>query len=256
MEGSCQVKKRKTVSKLFDPKKMLLSEDSTFPMREAYKSLRTNVMFSIPGSDSKCIGIVSANRGEGKSTIAINLAISFAQANKKVIVVDCDMRLPTVAAKIGINATPGLSNYLAGNGEIQGDLIQHVDDYDIDVLAAGDIPPDPTTLLGSKQMESLVALLKEYYDYIVLDFPPVTVVTDAVILSGTVDGYLVVVRHGLSEFQKLRETFRRLDFSDAKVAGVVYNGKGSRNSYSKYYSKKGEYYYYDEYYQKNPPAKN
>lgn len=243
------MKKRKIVSELFDPKKMLLSENSPFSMREAYKSLRTNLMFSIPGGDSKCIAIVSANRGEGKSTIAINLAISFAQTNQKVIVVDCDMRLPSVAAKIGINAKPGLSNFLAGSGEIQGDLIQHADEYGIDILAAGDIPPDPTTLLGSKQMKNLIALLKEYYDYIVLDFPPVTVVTDAVILSDAIDGYLIVVRHGLSEFKKLRETFYRLNFSDAKIAGVVYNGKGSRNSYSKYYSKKGEYYY-DEYYQK------
>ena len=140
------MKKRKDVSQLFDPKKMLLSEDSSFPMREAYKSLRTNVGFSLPGNDSKCIGVVSANRGEGKSTIAINLAISFAQANKKVIVVDCDMRLPTIGSKIGITPIPGLSNYLAGSEDVQGNLIQHVDEYGIDVLASGDIPPDPTKL--------------------------------------------------------------------------------------------------------------
>ena len=232
---------------------MLLSEDSSFPMREAYKSLRTNVLFSLPGSDSKCIGIVSANRGEGKSTVAINLAISFAQANKKVIVVDCDMRLPTIASKIGINPKPGLSNYLAGNEDVQGNLIQHVDEYGIDVLASGDIPPDPTTLLSSEQMKGLIELLKDYYDYIILDFPPVTVVTDAVIMSEVMDGYLVVVRHNLSEFQKLKETFRQMNFSDAKILGIVYNGKGSRSRYSKYYRKKGSnYYYYDEYYQKEP----
>ena len=253
-----KVKKRKTVTQLFDPQKMLLSEDSSFPMREAYKSLRTNVLFTLPGSDSKCIGVVSANRGEGKSTVAINLGISFAQANKKVIVVDCDMRLPTIAAKIGsINAKPGLSNYLAGNEESQGNLIQHVSEYGIDVLASGDIPPDPTALLGSEQMQGLIKLLKEYYDYIILDFPPVTVVTDAVILSDTVDGYLVVVRHNLSEFKKLKETFRQMNFSDAKVLGVVYNGKGSRSRYSKYYRKKGSYYYYyDEYYQKGTSKKS
>ena len=244
------LKKRKTVSRLFDPKKMLLSENSSFPTREAYKSLRTNVLFSLPGSDSKCIGVVSANRGEGKSTIAINLAISFAQANKKVIVVDCDMRLPTVAAKIGIEAKPGLSNYLAGSDDIQSHLIQRVSEYGIDVLASGDIPPDPTALLGSQQMDNLIVLLKEYYDYVILDFPPVTIVTDAVILAKQVDGYLVVVRHNLSEFKKLKETFRQLEFSEAKVLGVVYNGKGSRGK--GYYRKSGGYYYYDDYYQKTP----
>ena len=228
---------------------MLLSEESSFPMREAYKSLRTNVLFSLPGSGSKCIGVVSANRGEGKSTIAINLAISFAQADKKVLVVDCDMRLPTVAAKIGINLAPGLSNYLAGNDTITGNLIQHVDEYGIDVLAAGDIPPDPTLLLASSQMEKLIDLLKEYYDFIVLDFPPITIVTDAVIMTGKVDGYLMVVRHDLSEFKKLAESFRQLEFSNAKVLGVVYNGKSSHHS--KYYKKGRNYYYSDHYYQKD-----
>lgn len=242
------MKKPKVASQLFDTKKMLLSEKSSFQTREAYKSLRTNVLFSLPGSDSKCIGVVSATRGEGKSTVAINLAISFAQANKKVIVVDCDMRLPTVAAKIGINLKPGLSNYLADNEDIRGDLIQHVTDYGIDVLASGDIPPDPTMLLGSPQMEKLVSLLKEYYDFVILDFPPITLVTDAVIMSGIVDGYLVVVRHGISEFKGLQETFRQLEFSEAKVLGMVYNGKSSRGK--KYYKKGGGYYYYDEYYQK------
>ena len=231
---------------------MLLSENSSFATREAYKSLRTNVMFSLPGNESKCIGIVSANRGEGKSTIAINLGISFAQNNKRVIVVDCDMRLPTVASKIGINQKPGLSNYLVGSEDIKGEIIQRLPEYGIDVLAAGDIPPDPTMLLGSQQMDSLINLLKEYYDYVILDFPPVNMVTDAVILSKTVDGYLIVVRHNLTEYKRLKETFRQMNFSDAKILGVVYNGKGGHNKYYyKYYKKRGGYYYYSDYYQKS-----
>ena len=238
------MKKRKPqqISQVYDREKMLLSEKSSFQMREAYKSLRTNVFFSLPGSDSKCIGIVSANRGEGKSTIAINLAISISQANKRVIVIDCDMRLPTTASKIGIESRPGLSNYLAGNDEIKGTFIQRVSEYGIDVLASGDIPPEPTSLLGSNQMKQLIELLKEYYDYIILDFPPITIVTDAVILSETVDGYLVVVRHNQSEFKKVRETFRQMEFTDAKILGIVYNGKGDRGKY--YYKGKGGYDYY------------
>ncbi len=241
------MKKRKAVSQLFDPKKMILSENSSFPMREAYKTLRTNVLFSLPGTDSKCIGVVSANRGEGKSTIAINIAVSLAQTNKKVIVVDCDMRLPTIAAKIGIKTKPGLSNYLAGSDDIQSNLIQRVSEYGIDVLASGDIPPDPTSLLSSQQMDNLIALLKEYYDYVILDFPPVTIVTDAAILSGKVDGYLLVVRHNLSEYKKIKETFRQLEFSDAKILGMIYNGKGG---HGKGYYKRGSGYYYSEYYKK------
>ena len=244
-----KVKKRKTVSQLYDPKKMLLSEESSFSTKEAFKFLRTNVMFSLPGSDSKCIGVVSANRGEGKSTIAINLGISFAQNNKKVIIVDCDMRLPSVASKIGIRTKPGLSNYLAGNEDIQENIIQHIGEHGIDVITSGDIPPDPTTLLGSQQMNDLIKLLKEYYDYVILDFPPVNMVTDAVIMSKVVDGYLIVVRHNLTEFKKVRDTLRQMDFSDAKILGVVYNGKGSRTKYGKYYNKRSGYYYYNDYYQ-------
>ncbi len=244
------MKKRKNDAPLFDPKKMLLSEESSFPTREAYKTLRTNVLFTLPGSGSKCIGVVSGNRGEGKSTIAINLGISFAQTNKRVIVVDCDMRLPTVASKIGINSKPGLSNYLAGGETVQENLIQHLEEYDLDVLVAGDIPPDPTSLLGSVQMENLIGLLREYYDIIILDFPPVTVVADSVILSNIVDGYLVVVRHNASEYQKLKEAFRQLEFSDAKVLGIVYNGKGAHGKSYKAYKKDGNYYYSHDYYQK------
>lgn len=240
-------KKSKTISQLFDPEKMLLSDKSSFATREAYKSLRTNVLFSLPGSESKCIGIVSANRGEGKSTIAINLGISFAQANKKVIVVDCDMRLPTISSKTGMNPKPGLSNYLAGSDIQEGNLIQHSAEHGIDILVAGEIPPDPTTLLGSQQMNKLIALLKDYYDYVILDFPPVTVVTDAVIVTSLVDGYLVVVRHNVSEFQKVKNAFRQLNFSDAKILGVVYNGKGGN---AKYYNRRNRYYYYSEYYKK------
>lgn len=247
------MKKNKAVSQVFDPQKMILTEKSSFSTREAYKTLRTNVMFSLPGSESKCIGVVSANRGEGKSTIAINLAISFSQANKKVIVVDCDMRLPTVASKIGAKAKPGLSNYLANGESIEEDLIQHITEYGIDILSAGDIPPDPTSLLGSEQMGTLLGLLKEYYDYVILDFPPITMVTDAVILSSMVDGYLIVVRHNLSEYQKLSDTFRQMSFSDAKILGIVYNGKGG---YSKYYKKRGGYYYYyNSYYGKSGSSK-
>ena len=201
------MKKRKAVSQLFDPKKMILSENSSFPMREAYKTLRTNVLFSLPGTDSKCIGVVSANRGEGKSTIAINIAVSLAQTNKKVIVVDCDMRLPTIAAKIGIKTKPGLSNYLAGSDDIQSNLIQRVSEYGIDVLASGDIPPDPTALINSKQMDAFIELLKKYYDYIILDFPPATIDWDAASMSRIVDGYLIVIRHNDSEFSKINENW-------------------------------------------------
>ena len=233
---------------LLNKKTMLLSDRSAFSVKEAYKTLRTNVMFSLPGKDSKCIGVVSPDRGDGKSSVSINLAISFAQINKKVIIVDCDLRLPTIASKLGIEAKPGLSNFLSGNQDSEQPLIRRSSEYGIDIMTAGDIPPDPTALITSRQMDAFIELLKKYYDYIILDFPPATIVSDAASVSRIVDGYLIVIRHNSSEFSKINETLRQMDFADAKILGFVYNGKDEQK---KYY-KNGKYskYYYNNYYYK------
>lgn len=244
------MKKKRKNTIAFDPNVMLLSEQSAFTVKEAYKTLRTNVIFSLPGSDSKCVGVVSADRGDGKSSIALNLAISFAQINKKVIIVDCDLRLPTVSSKLGIPGKPGLSNFLTGTQDEKEPMIRRSKEYGIDIMTAGDVPPDPTTLLGSKEMAAFIELLKKYYDYIILDFPPITIVSDAVILSEIVDGYLIVVRHNKSEYQKISETLNHLSFAGAHVLGFVYNGK---DEHKKYYrrGKYSKYYYYNKYYYKN-----
>ena len=233
---------------LLNQKTMLLSDRSAFSVKEAYKTLRTNVMFSLPGKDSKCIGVVSPERGDGKSSVSINLAISFAQINKKVIIVDCDLRLPTIASKLGIEAKPGLSNFLSGNQDSEQPLIRRSSEYGIDIMTAGDIPPDPTALITSRQMDAFIKLLKKYYDYIILDFPPATIVSDAASVSRIVDGYLIVIRHNSSEFSKINETLRQMNFADAKILGFVYNGKDEQK---KYY-KNGKYskYYYNNYYYK------
>lgn len=229
----------------FDSKSMLLSSKSPFSVQEAYKTLRTNVTFSLPGTDCKCIGITSANRGEGKSTIAVNLAISLAQLNKKIVLIDCDMRLPTVITKLGINAKEGLSNYLSG--QISEVPVVRISNLGIDVIPSGTIPPDATTLINSGAMAELVNLLKDAYEYIVFDFPPINIVSDAVLLSGMIDGYLMVVRHGVSEYKKVNEALRQMRFADAKIIGFVYNGK---NNDKKYYKRKGYSYRYDYYYYK------
>ena len=229
-------------SKSFIPDKMLLSPDSSFSMQESFKTLRTNVSFSLPGKKNRCIGIVSANRGEGKSTVAVNTAISLAQIDKKVAIVDCDMRIPTVAAKLGMENRPGLSDYLADeDGNSRLPIIRN-DDLNIDVIPAGTIPPDPTKLIESPQMRELIEALKMVYDYIVVDFPPVTVVSDAAILSSVIDGYLIVTLHESTETSQLDETIRQLNFANANILGFVYNSKpASRKSYKK----NSKYYYYE-----------
>ena len=243
------MKKSKTKTALFDQKKMILSDKSPFTVKEAYKTLRTNVMFSLPGNDSKCIGVVSADRGDGKSSVAINLAISFSQIKKKVIIVDCDLRLPTIATKLGIDSKYGLSNFLSGNQDSDESLIRYSKTFGIDIVTSGEIPPDPTTLLESNQMKSFIELMKKHYDYIILDFPPVNIVSDAAIMSEIVDGYLIVVRHNESEYHKISETLRQMQFAGAKILGFVYNGKDDRKKYYKS-TKYNKYYYHNKYYYK------
>ena len=230
--------KKTTVKRAFDPKKMLLSRRSPFTMQEAYKTLRTNVAFSIPGSGCKCIGVVSANRGDGKSSVSCNLAISFAQINKRVVLIDCDLRLPTIATKLGIDSKPGLSNYLAGNCEELP--IYHLESYGLDVIPSGNIPPEPTTLIQSQGMEDMLQELRSLYDIIIIDLPPIVIVSDAALISKDIDGYLMVIRHNFSEISKIDESLRQLQFADAKIIGFVYNGK---TSHKKYYKSKNYYYY-------------
>ncbi len=237
--------KKIKVNTVFNSESMLLSKKSPFSIQEAYKTLRTNVSFSLPGNNCKVIGVVSAKRSEGKSSVSINLAISFAQLQKKVLIIDGDMRLPTLAAKLKIATNKGLSNYLAGNTtEIP---IQHIEERNLDIITSGNIPPDSTTLLESDVMAEMIEQLKEEYDYIIIDLPPLTVVSDAAILSKLIDGYLLVVRHNWSEISKIDETMRQLRFAEAKVLGFVYNGKATE---SKYYRKRG-YYSSDYYYKKS-----
>lgn len=222
--------------------KMLLSDKVQFTMQEAYKTLRTNVTFSLPGSGCKCVGVVSADRGDGKSSIAINLAISLAKINKRVILLDCDMRLPTVAQKLNKQSAPGLSDYLSGG--VNTIPISCVEKRGIDIIPAGHIPPDSTTLIASEEMVKLIEILKERYDYIIFDFPPVNIVSDAVMLSSIIDGYLLVVRHNTSEYPKINMAIRQLQFAEAKVIGFVYNCKTEEK---KYYKNK-RYSYYKYYY--------
>ena len=152
------------------------------------------------------------------------------------------MRIPTVAAKLGMENRPGLSDYLADEDGYRNLPVIHNDDFNIDVIPAGTIPPDPTKLIESPQMSELLEALKLVYDYIVVDFPPVTVVSDSAILSSVIDGYLIVTLHGSTEISQMDETIRQLNFAKANVLGFVYNSKpASRKSYKK----NSKYYYYE-----------
>lgn len=222
--------------------RILMSEKTPFAMTEAFKELRTNVMFSLPGTGCKCVGVTSPTPGDGKSTTAANLAISLAQIGKRVILIDCDMRLPTVSDTFRIQAVPGLSDFLVGMARIE-ETVRQVENYNLMVLPAGNIPPDPTGLMEDKQMERLFTAFRNIYDYVIVDLPPVTAVPDASILSKYIDGFLLVVRNRQTRHRYVNEMLKQLKLTDSKIIGFTTVGgdlaakKYYKHNYSSYAQK-------------------
>ncbi len=226
-----------------------LHKNLEFSATEQYKLLRTNLNFTLP-ADQKCaiIGVTSSMRGEGKSTTAINLSYVLAESGKRVLLIDGDLRIPSVAKKMNIKNTPGLTNLLMGYetqrfGDFKSGLLDNW--Y---VMPSGELPPNPSELLGSRRMELVLKTLAENFDYIIIDLPPVNIVSDALAISGFITGMLVVVRQDYTEKKELEQCFRQLSLSNVKVLGCVMNeakdGKRSYGKYRKYYRyyKSGDYY--------------
>lgn len=210
----------------------LLNEQTPFAVQESYRALRTNVMFSLPGAGCKCVGVTSPAPGEGKSTTAANLAIALAQIGKKVILIDCDMRLPTVAATFHIPTAPGLSDFLVGQAKIE-EAVRRSNTYGISILPSGNLPPDATGLLEDKQLDSLFSALKKIFDYIIVDLPPVNTVPDAMILSKYMDGFLVVIREQKTKHREIDQMLRQIRLADVRVLGFV--GTGTELKKNDYY---------------------
>lgn len=234
-------KKSKSKSNTSKNLQVPLLTNGSWLFSESYKAARTNLTFILPGGGCKVIGITSALPGVGKSISAINLAMSFGQIDKKILLVDCDMRLPTVATKLGIKSVPGIADVLAGEALIT-QAIQHV--KKIDVLPAGNIPSDPTWLLQSEQLQVLISILKKSYDYVILDFPPITTVSDALILSDSLDGYVMVIREDVSTYRSISYSLKQVEMVNGKVLGFLYNDIKTGSGSGKYYKYKNNYYYY------------
>lgn len=237
-----------------------LHEKLSFAATEAYKLLRTNIMFTLP-DEQKCriVGITSSVRAEGKSTTAVNLSYTLAETGKKVLLIDADLRLPSVAKKMKLPSTPGLTNVLAGSVNVD-QAVQTFGDVDNwMILTSGDIPPNPSELLGSHQMEDLIKKLSEEYDYIVVDLPPVNIVSDALVLSYLLDGMIVVVREDYSKRRELNTCMNQLNLSNVNILGFVMNvSRREGSGYGKYkYGRKYKYYKSSSYYgySEKPSAK-
>lgn len=227
-------------------KELITNVDPKSPVSEVFRSLRTNIQYMAKSSKSQTIVFTSTAQGEGKSWVAANLAIAFAQAEKNVVIIDADMRRPRQHNIFNIDLYPGLSNYLSGitsrgyQEEIDiKNCIQATEVDNLYIIPAGNIPPNPSELLASQKTRDLVEELKNIFDIIIFDGAPCLLVTDATVLSRIADSTILVSSYKQTKIDDLKEAKRRIESIGGHVAGVVLNRV---NMSSKKYENK--YYYY------------
>ena len=223
------------------PVETLLHKELGFAATEAYKLLRINLLFSLP-DNGKCrvVGVTSSIRGEGKSTTSVNLSYALSMLGKRVLLLDGDLRLPSVATKLGIPGEPGVSEMVIKLGGKRNDVRRMPENENWNVLVAGSIPPNPSEMLGSPEMKELIAELSADYDFIIVDLPPVNIVSDALIASEYLDGVIVVVRQDYSKRREVNKCVKQLELAGARVLGFV---MGSVSESRGSYKKKSEYGY-------------
>ena len=222
----------------------LMTLDNQSTVAEAYRALRTSVLLSSAGHPPKTILVTSGRPGEGKTTTAVNTAISLAQLGASVLIIDCDLRRPKVHKVFGISHVHGLSTYLSRDAELSS-LIHSLPVPNLSLLPCGPTPPNPAELISSEKMREMLTLLSEQFDHIIIDSPPLINVTDPVILSTMVDGVIMVVQAGRSTRDVVRRASQELTGVGAKVFGVVLNNVNlQREGYDEYYYQR----YYSGYY--------
>lgn len=206
---------------------------------EAYRTLRTNIQYSSFDKEIRTMVVTSSEPGEGKSTTAGNMALSFAQSEKSVILIDCDLRKPSLHRKFKISNLVGLSDVLIGKEKINDAINKY--NENLHILTSGKLPPNPSEMLGSKAMARLLEELKERYDIIILDTAPLHAVTDAQILSTKVDGTILVVRAEKTKRDSVKQAKALLDKVGANILGTVLNGvENTRKKYYYYYGNEGK----------------
>ncbi|MER2105648.1 MAG: CpsD/CapB family tyrosine-protein kinase [Solibacillus sp.] len=228
-------RKKKEVKTAF-ARQLITSVNPKSVIAEQFKIIRTNLNFSMPQENLRSIVITSTQMSEGKSTISSNLGVTYAQAGKKVIFVDADMRKPTVHHTFGLKNTTGLSNLLIKELKMN-DVIQQTNIENLDVVTSGPIPPNPAELLTSSELKVLLEELKQSYDLVIFDAPPVLPVTDAQIISNIMDGTVLVVNSGKTEKEGVLKAKELLEKSKANLLGVVLNNVTleDNNYYYRYY---------------------
>ncbi|TNJ66760.1 CpsD/CapB family tyrosine-protein kinase [Paenibacillus hemerocallicola] len=209
------------------------------PISEAYRTLRTNIDFSAVDEQLQVIMLTSAGPGEGKSTTATNMAVTYAQSEKKVLIMDADLRKPTMHHTFSISNRRGLTNMLTGQASLD-EVISESHIPNLHVMPSGPIPPNPSEMLSSKRLVALLDELRQKYDLIVIDTPPTLAVTDAQIIASRCDGVVLVLNSGEVKREMAMKAKANLDHVKARILGVVLNNIDRKNGEAYYY------YYYGE----------
>lgn len=240
-----------------NPKKSArLCEHMPYSSREAFKRLRTNMLLSLgekAENGKNIIGITSAQPSEGKSTVAINLAYSLAELGKTVILLDCDLRRPTIHTNMGVQQTPGLSEVMNGTVNLSNVVVRYKSSTNstyFDLIVSGELPDNPSEILGSKDFLRLLKVAGDAYDVVILDLPPVNAVIDAAVVARLTDGLVLVIRENHCPRFVLQDCMEQLKYAKANILGFVMNG--SNNGAGKRY-KSGNAYRYDYDYYRNGP---
>ncbi|WP_215193259.1 CpsD/CapB family tyrosine-protein kinase [Exiguobacterium sp. s95] len=220
-----------------DARNLITVTQPKSPIAEQYRTIRTNIEFMAVDKEIKVILITSATQSEGKSTTSSNLAVAYAQQGKKVLIIDTDMRRPTVHYTFKVANGLGLSSLLTRQAELEKAVLPTKVD-NLSILTAGPIPPNPAELLSSRSMENLILQLREAYDVIILDAPPLLQVADSRITSKLTDGVVLVVGCTTSDRQRVLKAKEQLELAEAKILGVVLNRREltDDSAYQYYYS--------------------
>jgi capsular exopolysaccharide synthesis family protein len=228
-------------------RRLITYEDPKSPISESYRSLRTNVAYASIDEKIKSLLISSSQPGEGKSTTTANLAIAFAQLRKKTLLVDADLRKPVQHNVFGLPRAPGLSEYLIGEADLDS-VLHKTQVENLFIITAGDLPPNPSEILGSDRMSKLIDKLEQDWDMILLDSPPIVAVTDASMISGEIDAIAMVVKAGQTERSAVDRALDMMRNVKAPLIGAILNGASQENlggKYAYYYSYYN-YYYHSE----------